>query len=184
MSRPRTLGRYLGAVAVTLAAMAGLAVLSQAPYAHEGTGVAELRLAWRARSARVDACRQRTPEELARLPVHMRQALVCERRVAPYRLTVSVQDSVIVNRLVTAAGARADRPLYVFEEFALAPGTYHVRLAFTRQHDAATDSTAARDPHAAPPRLTLDTTVTLPAGRAVLVTYDENIRRLHLVTEH
>jgi hypothetical protein len=179
----RAWGRRIGATVPAVAALAALAALSQAPYAHQRADTAELRLAWRARSARIDACRRRTADELARLPVHMRQELVCERRVAPYRLTVTLDDSAIVDRAVVAAGARADRPLYVFEEIPLEPGTYALRVAFTRQDDPAAD-TAAADPRAAPRRLTLDTTVMVPAGRAVLVTYDENTRRLHLVTRH
>jgi len=132
----------------------------------------------------VEACRRRTPEELAQLPVHMRQEQVCERRVAPYRLEVSLDDSMVVDRPVAAAGARADRPLYVFEELALPPGTYALRVAFTREGGAAGDSVTADDARAAPPRLALDTTVTLAAGRAALVTYDEDARRLHVVTRH
>lgn len=177
-------GRGLAAAAVTAAALAGMAALSYVPYAHEAAAGGELRLAWRARSARIEACRRRTPEELARLPVHMRQEQVCERQVAPYRLAVSLGDSVVVDRLVAAAGARADRPLYVFEELALPPGTYALRVAFTREGGAASDSAAAADPRAAPPRLALDTTVTIAAGRAALVTYDEDARRLSVVTRH
>jgi hypothetical protein len=48
----------------------------------------------------------------------------------------------------------------------------------------AADSAALADPQAAPARLTLDTTLTLAAGRAALVTYDEDIRRLRVVTRH
>jgi hypothetical protein len=177
-------GRLVAAAAVTVAALAGMAALSYVPYAHEAGAGGELRLAWRARSARVEACRRRTPQELARLPAHMRQEMVCERGVAPYRLHVTLGDSTVVDRPIAAAGARADRPLYVFEELALPPGTYALHVAFTREGGAVSDSAAATDPRAAPPRLALDTTVTLAAGRAALVTYDEDARRLHVVTRH
>ena len=60
-------GRLLAAAAVTVAALAGMAALSYVPYAHEAGAGGELRLAWRARSARVEACRRRTAEELGRL---------------------------------------------------------------------------------------------------------------------
>jgi hypothetical protein len=36
----------------------------------------------------------------------------------------------------------------------------------------------------APARLTLDTVVVLAAGRAALITYHEDTRRLRLVTRH
>jgi len=177
-------GRLVAAAAVTVAALAGMAALSYVPYAQERAAGSELRLAWRARSARVEACRRRSPEELAQLPAHMRQELVCERGVAPYRLHVTLGDTTVVDRLVTAAGARADRPLYVFEELPLAPGTYVLRVTFTREGGTAGDSTAAADQRTAPARLALDTMVTLGAGRAALVTYDEDARRLHVVTRH
>lgn len=169
---------------VAAAALAGMAALSYVPYAHDAAAGSELRLAWRARSARVEACRRRTAEELARLPAHMRQEEVCERGVAPYRLEVALGDSTVVNRLIIAAGARADRPLYVFETLALPAGTYTLRVAFTREGAVAADSAALADPQAAPARLTMDTTLTLAAGRAALVTYDEDIRRLRVVTRH
>ena len=75
-------------------------------------------------------------------------------------------------------------PLYVFEEIPLPPGTYLLHVTFTRETGAVADSGAVVDPRAAPPRLVLDTTVTLAAGRAALVTYDEDARRLYVVTEH
>lgn len=176
--------RLFAAGALTVAGLAGMAALSYVPYAHEAATGSELRLAWRARSARVEACRRRTAEELAQLPVHMRQEQVCERRVAPYRLAVTLDDSPIVERLVAAAGARADRPLYVFEEIPLPPGTYMLHVTFTRETGSMADSGAVADPRTAPPHLVLDTTVTLAAGRAALVTYDEDARRLYVVTEH
>lgn len=172
--------RLVAAVAATAALLAALAGLSQVPYAHEPAGGSELRLAWRARSAHRQACRRRSPEELARMPVHMRQELVCERQVAPYHLAVTLAGSTLVDRTIEAAGARADRPLYVYEEFALAPGTYDLRVAFTRQSGGAIDSAALNDPRVTPARLALDTTVTLGRGRAALVTYDEATRRLYV----
>ena len=178
----RRLTRAVMTVIATAAGLALLAAASQVPYAHDTAQAAELRLAWRARSAHVDACRRRTADELARLPIHMRQELVCERRVAPYRLVLTLDDSTVVDHLVEAAGARADRPLYVFQKLALAPGTHGLRVAFHRQGGAPTDTTAGDDRRSAPPQLDLDTTVTLTAGRAALVTYDENARRLYVVT--
>jgi hypothetical protein len=179
-----SVARLLAAGAVTAAGLAGMAALSYVPYAHESGAGSELRLAWRARSARVEACRRRTADELARLPVHMRQEQVCERQVAPYRLAVWLDGSPVTDRLIVAAGASADRPLYVFEEFPLAPGTHALRVTFTRETGASGETAAAADPRAAPARLALDTAVTLTAGRAGLVTYDEDARRLYVVIQH
>jgi hypothetical protein len=118
----------------------------------------------------------------------MRQELECERGVAPYRLRVEVDESTLVDRLVAAAGARADRPLYVFEQLPMPPGTHHVEIAFIREGDAEDemeDESEEDDARrTAPARLTLDTVVVLAAGRAALITYHEDTRRLRLVTRH
>ena len=117
--------------AVALAAALSLAALSQVPWtatAHE----AELRLAWRARVPRVEECRRLTPEEQAELPVHMRRDEICEGRVASYRLEVRVDGEVRRRATVSGAGARGDRPLYVFETLPLSPGRHRVRVLFTR----------------------------------------------------
>ncbi len=176
--------RRVTQVAVTAGALLLLAVASRVPYGPGAAGAAELRLSWRARSAQIEACRRRTAEELARLPVHMRQELVCERGVAPYRLVVTVDDDTLVDRTVAAAGARRDRPLYVFETIPLAPGTYRLRVVFTRQVAVAPERSGVEDGRSAPAHLELTRSVTLSSGRAVLVTYDENARRLDLVITH
>jgi hypothetical protein len=101
---------------------------------------------------------------------------------------VEVDESTLVDRLVAAAGARADRPLYVFEQLPMPPGTHHVEIAFIREGDAEDemeDESEEDDARrTAPARLTLDTVVVLAAGRAALITYHEDTRRLRLVTRH
>jgi len=76
--------------AVVLGSGAALAALSLTPYTAEPGDRAVVRLAWRARGERVRECRRLTGEELARLPQHMRQEEVCERRILSYRLRVDL----------------------------------------------------------------------------------------------
>jgi hypothetical protein len=149
-------------------------LLSFAPYTAERDVGAVVRLAWRARGERVRDCRRLTPEELARLPAHMRQEEVCEGRILPYRLAVDVDDRRAVDRLIHGAGAREDRPLYVFQDLAVPPGAHRIAVRFTLEGSPVTLATQL----ATPPRLTLDTTLTLDARRVVLVTYDEVRERL------
>ncbi len=159
-----TLRRVLGwmlAGAVTL----GIVGLSRLPYAHERGAGAEIRLAWRFRSERVSRCRQLTPEELARLPEHMRQAESCERGLRPYRLGISLDGDLMSDDTVRARGAESDRPLFVFRRVPVAPGAHALRIAFTPVGEG-------RD------TLTLDTAITLAARRVALVTLDENVGRL------
>ncbi len=126
MSAARRVAGGLLAVAVTI----GLAALSRVPYAAVRENDGELRLAWRWRSRRVDQCRRLSDEELAKLPVHMRSAVSCERRLVPYLLEVWVDGRLAVFDSVLAKGAEADRPLSVLRHVPLAPGRYAFRVVF------------------------------------------------------
>lgn len=177
MSRPARVA--LGAL-LSLLVLGGLRTTSYLPYTAARDTAAVLRLAWRARGERVNQCRTRTADELARLPVHMRQTEVCERRLLPYRLVVRLDDREVANREVRGAGAREDRPLFVFEDIRVAPGPHRVVVYFTREGG---DSVAPKAPNqglSTPARLALDTVVAVGARRIALVTYDEEREQLVL----
>jgi hypothetical protein len=161
----------LGAVG----ALALVRLLSFAPYTTERDAGALVRLAWRARGERVRDCRRLTPEELAKLPAHMRQEEVCEGRVLPYRLAVQLDDRAVVNQLIHGAGAREDRPLYVYQDFKVEAGVHRISIRFTLEGrpEAPGESRLAT-----PPRLALDTTLALEPRRVLLVTYDEEREQL------
>ena len=142
--------------------------LSRVPFTWVHGEDAQLRLAWQFRSQPVSHCRQATAAELARLPEHMRQRTICERALRPYRLAVTVDGVVLAEDTVRARGARADRPLGVFRQFALPPGRHAVGIAFTPLALPA-DTAGARPP--APPAL--DTTLTFAPRQVWLGTMDE-----------
>ena len=125
------LDRSLGIVAA-LAATMGIAWASNVrvtPYAsHDGV----LRLAWTARPERVEDCRLQSEEALAKLPPHMRQALICEGTTASYRLEVRREGSDIVDQIVRGGGLRHDRSLYVFRDIPLPPGETDISVRFVR----------------------------------------------------
>jgi hypothetical protein len=158
--------------------LAVLRLASFVPYTAERDVGAIVRLAWRARGERVQDCRRRTPDELAKLPVHMRQEEVCEGRILPYRLVVEMDGTAAVNQLIHGAGAREDRPLYVFQDLVVSPGTHRIGVTFTREGAPPTDSTTGAGALTTPARLTLDTVLTLGSRRVVLVTYDEEREQL------
>jgi hypothetical protein len=170
--------RVLRGAIGTLGAAGVLALIrvgSFTPYTAERDVGAIVRLAWRARGERVNECRRRTPDELAKLPPHMRQEEVCEGRVLPYRLAVTLDGAAVVNQLIHGAGAMEDRPLYVFQDLVVSPGSHRVAVSFTREGAAPAEPAGAL---ATPARLTLDTTLTLGSRRIVLVTYDEEREQL------
>lgn len=160
------------ALAVAAALTALLVVGSGAPYVDRGDDGALIRLSWRAVGERVEECRQPTEAELAALPPHMRQREICEGRLAPFRLDVSIDGAPRFVGEIRPAGAREDRPTYVLHEFPVAPGAHRVRVRFaTVRPDAA--------PGAAPP-LTLDATVVVEARDIALVTLDDASGSLRL----
>ena len=167
-------------VLVAIVGMAALAVLAGVPYAAERPEGALIRLAWRARGERVQRCRRLSADELAKLPVHMRQEEVCERGMLPYQLRVAVDGRPVVDKEVRAGGAQADRPLFVFEELPVVPGLHRVTITFEREPIAS----AANDRDergGTPARLALDDTITLAPRAIVLVTYDDEQRHLRLL---
>lgn len=153
----------LGAL-VAAAVTAAIVALSRVPYTASPGEDGELRLAWRWRSERVELCRARGADELARLPAHMRSATACERRLRPYRLEVRVDGVIVVDDSVRARGAEADRPLSVFRRLPLAPGRYEVRVVFS-------PLAVAGDSTLAPPQV-LESSLVVAPRQVVLVTVD------------
>jgi hypothetical protein len=164
-----TRGWRAAGIIVAIAGTAALVALSRVPYTLERDGDAVIRLSWRTATAFVEECRTLTPEELARLPVHMRREQVCEGRLLPYTLHVEYDGVPVLERRVLGAGARQDRPLSVFEELRVPPGDHHVRVRWLPDASA----TAA-----APPALELEATLRLAARDVALITYDGTLRRL------
>lgn len=169
-----------GAVGVlgAAAALAGVRLGSLSSYTAETDARAIVRLAWRARGEQVRNCRHRTPEELQKLPPHMRQEEVCEGRILPYRLVVELDGVAAVNEVIHGAGAREDRPLYVSRDLPVPPGAHRLAVSFARESRAVGDSAIAPGGLSTPARLTLDTTVAVASRRVVLVTYDEEREQL------
>ena len=198
-----TLDRML-AVILPLLAAAGMVWASSVPLTLNATSDAVLRLAWAVRPERIETCRDLSPEELANVPQHMRQARVCEGATAEYRLIVRDASGVRLDRVVRGGGLRQDRRLYVFEELPLTTGVSHVEVRFARVarenspdggspdddedsgnedgddddgHDAEDDENA-REQGAVPASLALVMSVTPRPREVVLVTYDETRRAL------
>lgn len=171
---------------VLLAALAGL---SRVTWTVEQSPRSLLRLSWRALGERIERCRPATAEELAGVPAHMRQDVICEDpQVAPYRLRVAVDGRVLHEGLVEGSGVAGDRPLFVLHEFEIMPGEHRIDVRFERQR-AAPDAQprTQNEPERAherevqrraiPPALHLDTTITVPAHAVLLVTYSAELRR-------
>jgi len=160
--------RAVAAVALCAALASALAFASQAPVEIEPSPDAAIRLSWRARGHPLEECRTPSPEEQAKLPVHMRQSRICERRLAPFHLEAALDGAPVIDARVTPEGARHDRPAYVLRELRVAPGTYRLSVRFASEVE-----------DAAPPQA-LDLPLELAAREVALVTEDPETGRLVL----
>jgi hypothetical protein len=181
--RDRAAGTAVGALL-----MAGMVWASNAPMTTNRSPDARLRLAWSARPERIEKCRQKTEEELATLPAHMRQPFSCEGTTAEYRLQVRLEGALVAERVVHGGGLRRDRRLYVFEEILVPAGEAAVDVRFDRV-DAGAPAPAAGEragPTAAqrgevPPHLSLVRRIQFSSREVVLVTYDSDRQELTAV---
>lgn len=118
------------ATIVTIGAALALALVSTAPLRVNPLPDARLRVAFSARPQRIETCRTPSAGELANLPAHMRQGVVCEGITASYRLEVRRDDSLVASALLRGGGLRHDRQLYALRELSVPSGrsTIDVRL--------------------------------------------------------
>lgn len=135
MTTPIRLG--LAAV-VTVGSALALAFASGAPYRVNDLPDARLRVAFSARPERIESCRTLSADELANVPQHMRQAVVCEGKAASYRLEIRRDDSLVASALLHGGGLRHDRRLYVLRELHVPSGRSAIDVRLVR-----TDTVAA-----------------------------------------
>lgn len=196
----------IGAAVVVSALAAGLLASASAlmlPW-HD-SGEATLRLSLRARPERIEHCRAPSEQELAQLPEHMRQRLICEGTTASYLLRVDLDGLPVDSQVVRGGGLRNDRPLQLLREYGVTPGRRRITVTVARRETPeasgeVADSTG-RDPDggtfgtradregierergrraAIPAALALDTIIDVASGRVVLVTFDPDARELRL----
>jgi hypothetical protein len=168
------------AVIVACACVAAIVRASSVHVRAHPSSDSQLRLAWSARPERVEDCRQRSEEELARLPQHMRQPFACEGTTAAYRLQVSVAGKLTVDRVVRGGGMRHDRRLYVLEEVPISPGDREIQVRFDRLGAAGPNTLAAPHLESVPAHLDLEQRITFHSREVVLVTYSSDTRDLVL----
>lgn len=102
-----------------------------------------------------------------------------------------VDDCVALDKHVRADGVESDRPLFVLHELPVTRGTHHLSIAFERAEDGGakksgnpneeSDNRESHDLRETPRSLTLDDNVTLDSRAVVVVTYDDERRRLALL---
>lgn len=156
------MSRAAGALLAMLAT-AALVLLSGVTTVMDATDRGVVRLSWRAVGERIEECRVPSEEELLALPPHMRQKEICEGHLAPFALEVHLDGAPVLQREVRPAGAREDRPTYVFDEIHAAPGPHELDVRF---------AAVGAEPSGDTPTLQLRTRVEVRPRGVVLVTRD------------
>jgi hypothetical protein len=153
---------------VAVVSLVVLVALSRVPFEALPGDHALIRLSWRTVGSYVEECRRLTPEELERLPVHMRREEICEGRMLSFRLRVTLDERVVLEEVILPAGARGDRPLFVLREIAVPPGEHRLRVEWSAEG-------GGDDGH-----LDLEAILRLASREISLVTYDVDRRSLVL----
>lgn len=159
-------------VLIAVVCTVAVAWLSRVPVEFHSEHEALVRLSWRMEGITVEECIELSVEALANLPIHMRNPKACIGRIAPYRLQVGLNGTLVVTDTIHPGGARRDRPIYVLSDFPVDPGEYRVQVRF----DPILLPGMKWLPGAKP--LSLDETVSLERRDIILVTLDDDTHKL------
>lgn len=130
--RAGVLARRALSVGIAVAVTAALTVGSRITVSAHDTPDAMLRLAWAARPERVEQCRTLGEEELAALPAHMRQQVVCTGVTAQYRAEIFRDGRLLAADDLRGGGLRNDRQLYHYRELRIPGGASILEVRVTR----------------------------------------------------
>ena len=124
---------------VTLALCIGVAWLSASPtWQSVPENMALLRLSFTHSGDRNASCRNRTPEELAKLPPNMRQVQICDRRRPPIYVELEVDGTLIYAAESAPSGLAGSGPSRLYERLLLSAGSHD--LTVRMRDNPATDA--------------------------------------------
>lgn len=83
-----------------------------------------LRVSFTHSGDRSASCRDRTPEELAKLPPNMRNAQVCDRRRPPITVQIEIDGKIIYTAEKPPSGLAGSGPSRVYERLLLPAGEH------------------------------------------------------------
>lgn len=127
MARPlRLVGELLSYT--LFAALVGYFSVAPA-YSPIESGRAVVTLSFAHSGKRLADCRQRTPEELAKLPPNMRAPMDCSRERSPVDVRFTVDDEVRYARTLKPSGLSRDGTSYVYAKIDIPAGRHRIDLA-------------------------------------------------------
>jgi hypothetical protein len=99
---------------------------TEPPFSPVGPDQALLRLSFIHAAQRKQACRQRSPEELAKLAPNMRAALDCPRERSDVLVELELDGAVVLHRAVKPSGLRHDGNAALYERLSLPAGRHRI----------------------------------------------------------
>jgi hypothetical protein len=120
-----------------------------------------LRLSFIHAAQRKQECRQRSPEELAKLAPNMRAALDCPRERSDVLVELELDGAVVLRRAVKPSGLRHDGNAAVYQRLTLPAGRHRIVARLRDRPDG--DFNYMREQ-----------TVVLDAGRVLLIDFNAN----------
>jgi len=119
--------RYLAQGLLYLPLMAIIGYFSTYPvYTNVPPEQALVRLSFSHAGQRKVECRQRTPEELAKLAPNMRAAQDCPRERSPVKVALELDGKEVFQALVPASGLKKDLASTVYRRFPVPAGQHKV----------------------------------------------------------
>ncbi len=106
---------------------------SSPPYRHLPSGDALIKLSFSHEGSLVYQCRQRTPEELAKLAPNMRAPLDCPRERSPVTVEIELDGALDYRHVAQPSGLSKDGASTVYHRFAVPAGEH--RLAIRLKDD-------------------------------------------------
>lgn len=100
---------------------------SAPPFRHIAPGDALVRLSFSHAAQRKQPCRERTPEELAKLPPNMRAKLDCPRERAAVTVELEMDGELRYRLVVPPSGLGKDGAATVYRRLVVPAGPHHFR---------------------------------------------------------
>ena len=121
------LARLAAQLALYVPLMALIAFLSTQPrFTHIPEDMALVRLSFSHAGARKHECKQRTPEELAKLPPNMRASQDCPRERTPVTVELELDGSRIYAGEIAPGGLRRDGASTVYRRIVVPAGRHRI----------------------------------------------------------
>ena len=156
----KTIARYIAQALLYAAFVAVIGYFSTSPaYTHLAPNQALLKLSLTHAGERKEACRERTPEELAKLAPNMRAQTVCPRERVPIVIDVELDGAPLFRTVTAPSGLAKDGASTIYRRVPVIAGTHRIRARLADGPDGAF-------------KYATDATLDIAPGRVVVIDFD------------